>query len=298
VTDKARIAEIRAQISAIAPVPNDGPVDAATMARNLAVCAQERWTRQFAGAGMDRDQAVLICTEFAAATALYALAASERPGPELPLGVEPAIPQVVRDMKPGNVAAWIRACQDDGSSVGEFLYEFLGAETHAEVVRLAGEMAEAAAQEPAATVDDAEPGTPYHDTLTAFRRSLIESHLMWDGMQEPYRAIVMAWHAEHRENPETPRPPEPVMDAYAATMMAANYAYAIAAMIKVAQRDLGADAAARIAGAADDILTNGDFDALNADVFRTGEQPGSTARGLEFTIGTPAPASEAVTSGD
>jgi hypothetical protein len=48
--------------------------------------------------------------------------------------------------------------------------------------------------------------------------------------------------------------------------MAYGYSYALAAILGVAEREFGPEVARRLAAGADQILTNGDFDDLNADV--------------------------------
>jgi hypothetical protein len=145
------IREVRARLDAIAPLPDDGPVPPAAMARWLAVRAQERWARQMHAPGAEHDhaQVAVMVTEFAAAVALWALAATEHRGAELPLGLEPAVPQFIRDMPAAGVAAFIRDCWEDGGAIGEFLWEFLGAEVADAVSAEAGLLAAAVARKEA-----------------------------------------------------------------------------------------------------------------------------------------------------
>lgn len=135
--DKTEIREICDRIAAIAPLPESGEVSAPAMAKRLLVGAQRRWTRltAFPPEDISPDAVDAMCAQFAAATALLALA--DTGSPELDLGVSPPlVPEVLQGMSPAEVATFIR--DTTGESVGEFLYEFLGAETADEVSHLAG----------------------------------------------------------------------------------------------------------------------------------------------------------------
>jgi hypothetical protein len=86
------------------------------------------------------------------------------------------------------------------------------------------------------------------DPVTAIRRQLVTASVSWqkrsirdDGNLDP------------------------------AACMAANYAYTLAAALKLVQDHHGTDAAEQLAREVDEILTDGDFDDINADV-----TPGST----------------------
>lgn len=83
-----------------------------------------------------------------------------------------------------------------------------------------------------------EPATNYHATVDDLRRSLVASSVAWDGMSGDHPAAVMA----------------------------TVYSYTLAAVLKVAQREFGEEAARTLAFEADELLTNGDSDDLNADV--------------------------------
>jgi hypothetical protein len=119
--------EIRRQLDAIAPLPEDGDVTAAQLARYMAVRASERWNRQLSGrVPLDHQQLSAMLAEFAAAHALGALAEA--------------------DPKVGDwCAIQIRDAMEDGGSVGEWLWEMLGDETAQKVQALAGELAAAVA---------------------------------------------------------------------------------------------------------------------------------------------------------
>ncbi len=140
---------------------------------------------------------------------------------------------------------------------------------------------------------DPEPGTMYHETITAFRHALVQSALMWDKTSAPYRAAMFAWLDERRAAgqaglKEPVRPPEAVRDADTACMMASSYAYTLAAVIRLAGEKFGREAARVLATAADDILTNGDFDSLNADVMPDGEPAPGATQGIEIVLPPPA----------
>lgn len=133
---------------------------------------------------------------------------------------------------------------------------------------------------------DPEPGTMYHESITDFRRTLVQSALMWDKTGEPYRTAMFAWldewrAAEKAGSKEPVRPPQAVRDADAACMMASSYAYTLAAVIRLAGERFGQEAARILANAADDILVNGDFDSPNADVLPDGESAPGVAQGIE-----------------
>ena len=134
-----KIREIRAQLDAIAPLPED--VTATDLARHLAVRAQERFCRMLSPlVPFDDQQVAAMCAEFAAAHALYAL--GETPSAATAL-----------------VAAQIRDAWEDGGGIGEWLWEHLGAETAKQVTALAEEMmavaqAESAGDEDSGDADD------------------------------------------------------------------------------------------------------------------------------------------------
>lgn len=150
--NRSRIREVRDAIEALAPIPKDGKVSALALAKHQAVSAMWRLTAEMSTPGVRIEVIEVVCAEFAASAALYALAGAGR-GPELDMGLPPAIPDVLRDMTPAQVAGFIRDQWEFGDSIGEFLYEFLGRETADHVAALTAELvnlcAEAKAAEPA-----------------------------------------------------------------------------------------------------------------------------------------------------
>jgi hypothetical protein len=136
--DKTKLAAIREKLDAIAPLPEDGEVTAAQLARYMAVRAQERWTRMLSpqppAPPFDHQQTAAMCAEYAAAHALTALNVADSEGATL-------------------VASQIRYAMEDGGSVGEWLWEILGEETAGQVARLTDELT--AAQAPG--TDDTSP---------------------------------------------------------------------------------------------------------------------------------------------
>lgn len=112
--------------------------------------------------------------------------------------------------------------------------------------------------EPDPTAGSSDTSTWYHSSLTEFRRQLMAAAESWGKQKEGYFEQV------HAQPPaETSRV---TLDAYAGTMMAGSYAYTLAAVLGLAEREFGPQIARRLASAADDILENGDFDDMNADV--------------------------------
>jgi hypothetical protein len=101
--------------------------------------------------------------------------------------------------------------------------------------------------------------TIYSGSVTDFRRDLVHE----SGRQHDVSHSYREW-----------KPGTPQGDAWAGALMAANYSYALAAVLAVAEREFGHEVAARLACKADDILTNGDGAALNADVTPDAEAGG------------------------
>jgi hypothetical protein len=112
--------------------------------------------------------------------------------------------------------------------------------------------------EPDPTAGSSDTSTWYHASLTDFRRQLVTAAEHWGKQKEEYFRQVHAQPAA-----ETPRV---TLDAYAGTMMAGSYAYTLAAVLGLAEREFGPQIARRLASAADDILENGDDEDMNADV--------------------------------
>jgi hypothetical protein len=124
---QTRIREIRAKLDAIAPWPESETVTAADLGRHFAVRAQERFTKMLHPAvDADPQQVSAMGAEFAAAHALYALAAMR-------------LPEGVAD----GVAPEIRDAISDGGEIGPWLFGHLGKETSQAVAALAEELAEA-----------------------------------------------------------------------------------------------------------------------------------------------------------
>lgn len=116
----------------------------------------------------------------------------------------------------------------------------------------------------------AEAGTAYHESVTDFRRELVKSAVMWEKLHAPYWDATHAFHVAKlaaAAGSEPVRPDQALFDAASAGMMASSYAYTLAAVIAVAQKNFGEEVAAALACVADDLLINGDDDpGWNADV--------------------------------
>jgi hypothetical protein len=110
-------------------------------------------------------------------------------------------------------------------------------------------------------------GTSYHASVDDFRRCLAKAYLQWGQDREKYGKLV---YPSRREDGGKPTDAE--RDAYAASMMAASYAYTLAAVIKLAGQDFGQEVALALANEADNLLMNGDDDpGWNADVIPSPE---------------------------
>lgn len=97
-----------------------------------------------------------------------------------------------------------------------------------------------------------ETGTPYHASVTDFRRKLVEASDKW-------------WETSERHFPQRAEGGAH-LDAYAAAMMAGGYAYTLAAILRVASDRYGPDVAHTLACIADDLLMNGEGKPFNDDV--------------------------------
>ena len=129
--------EIRRKLDAIAPLSDDPDVTvtATELARYFAVRAQERFIRVAdPRVPYDAQQIPLMCAEFAAAHALYALAESDG--------------NVSADDESSSsfVATQIREALEDGGEIGGWLFEHLGADTAKAVSALGDELTEAQAE--------------------------------------------------------------------------------------------------------------------------------------------------------
>jgi hypothetical protein len=122
-TPAERAKQIRARIGDIAPYPQAiRDVTASGLARHLAVRAQVIHVQQMHPDGeLDRDQINLLTIMFAAAHALYALAAND-------------------SGRADQVAAEIWSAWEDGQGVGEWLWDHLGMEVCGEAGDLAEEL--------------------------------------------------------------------------------------------------------------------------------------------------------------
>ena len=100
---------------------------------------------------------------------------------------------------------------------------------------------------------DEQRATAYHDTITDLRRELLEDVAVQRRIRE-----------KHRANRD---------DAYLAALLAANYAYTLAAVLHFAERELSQEAARRLAFVADEVLTNGECGSmdLNGDLMDRSE---------------------------
>lgn len=121
--------DIRRRLDAIAPLAGDPDVSvtATELARHFAVRALERFVRcADPRVPYDAQQIPVMCAEFAAAHALYAL--GEEPGEFT-----------------SRIATQIRDALEDGGEIGGWLNEHLGADTAKAVSALADELTEAQA---------------------------------------------------------------------------------------------------------------------------------------------------------
>ena len=93
--------------------------------------------------------------------------------------------------------------------------------------------------------------TIYSGSVIDFRAQLVRSAHMWEDMRKRHDDTEKGSGG---------------MDAWLASVSAGNYAYTLAAVLGVAEREFGHDIAARLACVADDVLINGDDHDRNADV--------------------------------
>jgi hypothetical protein len=108
--------------------------------------------------------------------------------------------------------------------------------------------------------------THYSGSVTDFRTQLVKSAGHWDKVQQPYFQQWMDECEARRAGLDPEKVPAAVHDAQSAALMASGYAYTLAAVLGLAEREFGIKVAVRLAAVADDILMNGDGEALNADV--------------------------------
>lgn len=104
------------------------------------------------------------------------------------------------------------------------------------------------------SIASSDPGTGYHETVTAFRQELAGEAVTFHAVAGRNRAS--AW---------TDDAPLVNRDAYLSGLMAGTYAYTLAVVLGDAAR-FGAEVQQHLATVADDIITNGDDLGRNADV--------------------------------
>jgi hypothetical protein len=110
-------------------------------------------------------------------------------------------------------------------------------------------------------INATDPGgsvTCEHETVDDLRREYLAESATWQDAADRHRK---AGHAD--------RATEAEKDAYTGSLMAANYASALAAVLGVAGRELGQPAARRLAWVAYIVVTDGDCDGYNADLRET-----------------------------
>jgi hypothetical protein len=106
--------------------------------------------------------------------------------------------------------------------------------------------------------------TTYHASVKDFRRGLVESADMFHEFKDKHsEAFTAAAKARREGQMDAHGAPS---DAYTASLMAGHYAYTLAAILSIAEREFGEQVADRLANAADNILMNGDDHDCNADV--------------------------------
>lgn len=133
---------------------------------------------------------------------------------------------------------------------------------------------------------DSDWATNYHRTVRDLRATLMEAALFWEDAGKQHSEIVKAWHDAKRANPDAPppRPDQAEFTAHMACTMAGGYAYALAALLKAAENHLGAEVARSMAFVLDELLENGDFEALNADVTPAGRQAPAGTQGIVLMV--------------
>lgn len=97
----------------------------------------------------------------------------------------------------------------------------------------------------------ADPETTERAVVTQVRRDLMKAANNWESTRK--RAKEMDYG-------------DAVGIAEGAAAMATAYAYTLAAVLGIAEKEYGAETAHRLASEAEEILINGDFDDHNADV--------------------------------
>jgi hypothetical protein len=104
-------------------------------------------------------------------------------------------------------------------------------------------------------VSSTEPEIDHTVTVDNLRRSLMTDHQVWQ--KESMKLMKSTAGQTHTETEKI---------AVTGSMMAANYSYTLAAVLGLAQRIGPLGFAQILANAADEIMSNGDFDGLNSDL--------------------------------
>lgn len=96
--------------------------------------------------------------------------------------------------------------------------------------------------------------TLYHDSVDDLRRELMTSHVHYAKEVDRYRPKALAGSDPMQ------------VTAYMSSLSAGSYCYTLAAILGHAADKFGQEVADELGRLADDILTNGDDDNINADV--------------------------------
>ncbi len=139
---------------------------------------------------------------------------------------------------------------------------------------------------------DPGPAAGTNDTSTICHHSVADLRRELTSDAEAWREAADAYFKHRRED-------EKAAEAYAGARMAGVYAYSLAAVLGVAERELGPQTARLLADIADEILENGDEGDLNADV-KPGTPlppptPAEQAAGGQLALGQPEPVTAQVT---
>lgn len=97
------------------------------------------------------------------------------------------------------------------------------------------------------------------ERIDHLRRELMQANVSYTSMSAAAGELVFA----EQEIPW-------LREAYMGTVMAANYCYTLAAVLKAVEKIASLDVALELAGEMEEILTNGDFANWNEDITETG----------------------------
>lgn len=131
-----------------------------------------------------------------------------------------------------------------------------------------------------------EPGDAIsHDYVTELRRELVKAAQSYRKVSTEYFTGMQGRKRDEVTDAER--------DAYMGTLMACTYSYVLAAILRVAEEDLGTQSARRLASVAGDMLEDGDSGDLNADV-KPGAplpppSPAEQAEAGQLALGQPEP---------